>query len=69
MPPVRRLATLVAFIHCLESTAHNDGIEVLDMLLQEFFCDVVKADKKARLRSLNARMRCLIEALLAGLPC
>ena len=53
LPPVRRLATLVAFIHCLEASAHDDVIEVLDMLLQEFFSDAVKADKKARLRSLK----------------
>ena len=53
LPPVRRLATLVAFIHCLEASAHDDVIEVLDMLLQEFFSDAVKADKKARLGSLK----------------
>lgn len=43
----------MAFIHCLEASAHDDVIEVLDMLLQEFFSDAVKADKKARLRSLK----------------
>jgi len=53
LPPVRRLATLVAFIHCLEATAHDDVIEVLDMLLHEFFSNAVKADKKARLRSIK----------------
>ena len=31
LPPIRRLATLVAFIHCLEATAQDDVIEVLDM--------------------------------------
>lgn len=31
LPPLRRLATLVAFIHCLEATAHDDVIEVLDI--------------------------------------
>ncbi|MDI1245186.1 MAG: Tn3 family transposase [Rhodoferax sp.] len=53
LPPVRRLATLVAFIHCLEATAQDDVIEVLDMLLQEFFNNAVKADKKARLRGIK----------------
>jgi TnpA family transposase len=53
LPPLRRLATLVAFIHCLEATAHDDVIEVLDMLLHEFFSDAAKADKKARLRSIK----------------
>lgn len=53
LPPVRRLATLVAFIHCLEATAQDDVIEVLDMLLHEFFNDAVKADKKTRLREIK----------------
>ena len=53
LPPVRRLATLVAFIHCLEATAQDDVIEVLDILLHEFFSDAAKADKKARLRSIK----------------
>lgn len=53
LPPVRRLATLVAFVHCLEATAQDDVIEVLDMLLHEFFSDAVKADKKARLRGIK----------------
>ena len=53
LPPVRRLATLIAFIHCLEATAHDDVIEVLDMLLHEFFSNAIKADKKARLRGIK----------------
>ncbi|MGJ0491608.1 Tn3 family transposase [Methylobacter sp.] len=53
LPPVRRLATLVAFIHCLEATAQDDVMEVLDRLLHEFFSDAAKADKKARFRSLK----------------
>ncbi len=53
LPPVRRLATLVAFIHCLEATAQDDVIEVLDILLHELFSDAMKADKKARLRSIK----------------
>ena len=53
LPPVRRLATLVAFVHCLEATAQDDAVEVLDLLLHDFFSDAAKADKKARLRSLK----------------
>lgn len=53
LPPVRRLATLVAFVHCLEATAQDDVVEVLDMLLHEFFNDAVKADKKTRLRAIK----------------
>lgn len=51
--PVRRLATLVAFVLCLEATAQDDAIEILDMLLHELFTDAAKADKKARLRSVK----------------
>ncbi len=53
LPPVRRLATWVAFVHCLEATAQDDAIEVLDMLLHELFSNAAKADKKTRLRSLK----------------
>ena len=53
LTPVRRLATLVAFIHCLEATAQDDVIEVLDTLLNDFFNKAVKADKKARLREIK----------------
>ncbi|MFO1432833.1 MAG: Tn3 family transposase [Candidatus Competibacteraceae bacterium] len=53
LPPVRRLATLVAFVHCLEATAQDDAVEVLDWLLHDLFSDAAKADKKARLRSLK----------------
>lgn len=53
LPPVRRLATLVAFIYCLEATAQDDVIEVLDVFLSALFNEAAKADKKARLRSLK----------------
>jgi TnpA family transposase len=53
LPPVRRLATLVAFVHCLEATAQDDALEVLDLLLHELFSDAAKADQKARLRGIK----------------
>ncbi len=53
LPPARRLATLVAFVHCLEATAQDDVIEVLDTLLHEIFTGAAKANKKARLRSIK----------------
>lgn len=53
LPPVRRIATLVAFVHCLEATAQDDAIEILDMLLQEFFSEAAKADKKVRWRAIK----------------
>lgn len=53
LPPIRRLATLVAFIHCLEATAQDDVVEVLDVFLNALFNQAAKADKKARMRSLK----------------
>jgi TnpA family transposase len=53
LPNPRRLATLVAFAHCLEATAYDDALEVLEALLSDLFGDAVKADKKARLRTLK----------------
>jgi len=53
LPPLRRLATLVAFVHTLEATAQDDAFEVLEQLLQELFSDARKADQKSRLRSLK----------------
>ncbi len=53
LPPVRRLATLAAFVHCLEATAQDDVIDVLDILLHEFFTKAMKVDQKMRLRSIK----------------
>jgi TnpA family transposase len=53
LPNPRRLATLVAFVHCLEATAQDDALEVLEALLCELFGEAIKADKKARLRTLK----------------
>jgi TnpA family transposase len=53
LPPLRRLATLVAFVHCLEANAQDDAIEVLDMLLQDLFSNAAKASRKARLREIK----------------
>lgn len=53
LPPERRLAILAAFIHCLEATAQDDVIEVLDMLLNKFFSDASNADKRARMRDIK----------------
>lgn len=53
MPVLRRLATLVAFVHCLEASAQDDALEVLEVILHELFGDAVKADRKSRLRSLK----------------
>lgn len=53
LPASRRLATLVAFAVCLEATANDDVLELLEALLRDLFSKAEKADKKARLRSLK----------------
>jgi TnpA family transposase len=53
LPPERRLATLVAFINNLEATAHDDALEVLEMLLQEMFSKAEREQKKSRIRTLK----------------
>mgnify|MGYP003376051373 CR=1 FL=1 len=53
LPNLRRLATLVAFAHCLEASAQDDVLEVLESLLRELFGDATRAEKKARLRTLK----------------
>jgi TnpA family transposase len=53
LPNSRRLATLVAFAHCLEASAQDDALEVLEVLLRDLFGGAIKADKKARLRTLK----------------
>jgi Domain of unknown function (DUF4158) len=53
LPEERRLATLVAFLHCLEATANDEALEVLEALLGGLFRDAASAQKKARLRTLK----------------
>jgi TnpA family transposase len=53
LPAARRLATLVAFVHCLESSAHDDVLEVLETVLHDLFGQAMRADRKARLRTLK----------------
>ena len=53
LPNARRIATLVAFVHSLEASAHDDALDVLDLLLRELFNRAQQADRKARLRTLK----------------
>ena len=53
LPAARRMATLVAFVHCLEATAQDDALDVLDMLLRDLFAKAEQADRKTRLRTLR----------------
>jgi hypothetical protein len=47
------LATLVAFVYCLEATAQDEALEVLEMLLHDLFGHATQAYTKARLRTLK----------------
>ena len=53
LPDERRTATLVAFVHSLEASAHDDALDVLDLLLRDLFARAKQADHKARLRTLK----------------
>jgi TnpA family transposase len=53
LPQARRIATLVAFVHCLEASAQDDAIDVLDLLLRELFTKAEKKDRKIRQRTLK----------------
>jgi hypothetical protein len=49
----RRLATLAAFVCCLEATAQDDAMELLEIMLKDLFNKAVKANKEARLRTMR----------------
>lgn len=53
LPDARRTATLVAFVHSLEASAHDDALDVLDQLLRELFTKAQKEDRKTRQRTLK----------------
>jgi TnpA family transposase len=53
LPASKRMATLVAFVHCLEATAQDDALDVLDMLLRDLFARAEQTNRKTRLRTLR----------------
>lgn len=53
LPQPRRLATLVAFAHFMEATAHDDALALLEMLLHDIFGGAKREDQKTRLRNLK----------------
>lgn len=53
LPDARRIATLVAFVHCLEASAQDDALDVLDLLLRELFTRAEKEDRKVRQRTIK----------------
>jgi hypothetical protein len=53
MSPLRLLATLAAFLCCIETTAQDDAIEFLGIALKDLFNKAVKAYKEPRLRTMG----------------
>lgn len=53
LPPDRRAATLLAFIHTLEASAGDDVIDLFDAVTTSMFAQAATASKEARLRSLR----------------
>ena len=53
LPEARCIATLVAFVHCLEASAQDDALDVLDLLLRELFTKAEKKDRKVRQRTIK----------------
>ena len=53
MRPDRRVATLLALVRTLEVTAHDDALDVLDLLLRDLFARSERVGQQARLRTLR----------------
>jgi len=53
MPPERRVATLLAFARILESTAQDDALDLLDLLLADLLRGAARSERQARLRTLR----------------
>lgn len=53
LPEIRRVATLVAFVHSLQASAQDDAIDVLDALLRELFNNAERVNRKARQRTIK----------------
>ena len=44
------MAPQVTLVHCLEATAQDDALNVLDMLLRDLFSKAEQVDRKTRPR-------------------
>lgn len=53
MPPERRVATLLAFVHVLEATATDDAIDLLDLLIGDLLTTSKRIGEKERLRTIK----------------
>ncbi|HYD55851.1 MAG TPA: DUF4158 domain-containing protein, partial [Burkholderiales bacterium] len=53
LPDERRAATLLAFIRALEASAHDDVLDLFDLIVTRMFADAIRKGREARLRSLR----------------
>jgi len=53
MPAERRIATLLAFVHVLESTAIDDAIDLLDLLIGNLLATSKRTGEQERLRTIK----------------
>lgn len=53
MPTERRIATLLAFVHILESTAMDDAIDLLDLLIGNLLATSKRTGEQERLRTIK----------------
>ncbi len=53
MPPKRRAATLLAFVHVLEATVTDDAIDLLDLLIGDLLATSKRTGEKERLRTIK----------------
>ncbi len=53
LPDDRRIATLLAFVHTLEASAHDDLLDLFDVVVTGMFADAKVAGQKDRLGSIR----------------
>ena len=53
LPDERRVATLLAFVRTLEATAHDDVLDLFDVIVTDMFADAKVAGQKDRLGSIR----------------
>lgn len=53
MPEAKRIATLLAFIYVLETTAVDDALDILESLVKDLLSRSEREGKKERLRTIK----------------
>jgi hypothetical protein len=57
------LATLVAFVHCLEATTQDEALEVFEMLLHDLFVQPRSNRSTSPVGMSNSAATCLLASL------